>query len=73
LGTPLSVVVTRRGGAGAANLACVVSGAGRRCGDGDVITVTATYDSGVLGAFAGMVPGFTSSGTIQRTATARFE
>lgn len=72
LGTPLSVAVSRTAGAGTSALPCVVSGAGRRCGDGDVITVTATYDAGALSAIAA-VPGLPGSGTITRSATARFE
>jgi len=71
LGTPLSVTVARKAGS-AGTVDCVLSGPGKRCGDGDVITVTATYDAGALGAIAA-VPGFPGGGTITRTATARFE
>ncbi|MEO7443618.1 MAG: TadE family protein [Acidimicrobiales bacterium] len=72
LGTPMSVVVSRRGGSGSSNLACVVSGAGRRCGDGDVITVTARYNAGALTPLISLM-GIAGDGTITRTATARFE
>lgn len=73
LGTPLTVTVTRTGGSGA-GLTCVpVTTAGlRKCGDGDVLTITAVYDAGALGAVA-TLPGFPGGGTITRTATARFE
>jgi Flp pilus assembly protein TadG len=71
LGTPLSVTVVRQTGAGSTRVACNLSGSTRRCGDGDVITVTATYDSGVLAALARLVPGVPDE--VTRTATARFE
>ena len=74
LGVPLSVTVTRTGGSAATALACNPTSAmgGRKCGDGDVLTVTATYAAGALGAVAGL-PGFPGGSTITRTATARFE
>lgn len=71
IGNP-SVVATRMAGAGVSALPCLpTAGGGRKCGDGDVLTVTATYDAGALGAFTGLLPGFPDE--VTRTATARFE
>ncbi|MGH9165222.1 MAG: TadE/TadG family type IV pilus assembly protein [Acidimicrobiales bacterium] len=74
LGKPISVIVTRTGGSASTALPCSpVTAAGlRKCGDGDVLTVTAIYDAGALGALAGF-PGIPGGATITRTATARFE
>lgn len=73
LGTPLTVQVKGRGGPGPlGTIECFLSGAGRRCRDGDIVTVTATYDAGALTAIGAALP-FVPGGTITRTATARFE
>lgn len=72
LGSPTTVTVTRKTVLAGSQVNCVLTGPGKRCGDGDVITVTATYDAGALKAIAA-IPGLPGGGTIVRTATARFE
>jgi Flp pilus assembly protein TadG len=77
LGTPVSVVVDRRAGSGTSIVPCTVDGTGgtRRCGQGDIVTVTITYGTPGLSAVSGAVPGFAGRAleTITREASARFE
>jgi Flp pilus assembly protein TadG len=77
LGTPVAVLVERRAGSGSTSVPCTVDGAGgsRRCGEGDVVTVTLTYETPGLSAVGSAVPGFvgTALETITRQASARFE
>ena len=70
LGTPLSVVVSRRSGATGATTCVPAAHAPNGCGEGDTVTVTIVYPTPAIGTLP-FVPA--SANTITRVGTARFE
>ena len=75
LGNPISVVVDRRAGSGSSTVPCTVHDSANRCGSGDTVTVTITYETPGLSAAGSVVPGFAGRAleTITRSASARLE